>query len=41
VKKYIVPHGTHTDEFPKYARYPGGQEIVDKIMADVKAILFP
>ena len=41
VKKYIVPHGTHTDEFPKYARYPGGQEIVDKIMADVKAILYP
>lgn len=41
VKKYIVPHGTHTDDFKKYARYPGGQEIVDKIMADVKAILFP
>ena len=41
VKKYIVPHGSHTDEFPKYARYPGGQEIVDKIMADVKAIMFP
>ncbi len=41
VKKYIVPHGTHTDEFPKYARYPGGQEVADKIMADVKAILYP
>ena len=41
VKKYIVPHGTHTDNFKVYARYPGGQEIVDKIMADVKAILFP
>jgi hypothetical protein len=41
VKKYIVPHGTHTDDFKVYARYPGGQEIVDKIMADVKAILFP
>jgi hypothetical protein len=41
VKKYIVPHGTHTDDFNVYARYPGGQEIVDKIMADVKAILFP
>ena len=41
VKKYIVPHGTHTDEFPTYARYPGGQEVADKIMADVKAILFP
>ncbi len=40
VKKYIVPYGTHTDDFKKYARYPGGQEIVDKIMADVKAILF-
>ena len=40
VKKYIVPHGTHTDDFKKFARYPGGQEIVDKIMADVKAILF-
>ena len=41
VKKYIVPHGTHTDDFDTYVRYPGGQEIVDKIMADVKAILFP
>ena len=41
VKKYIVPHGTHTDDFKVYARYPGGQEIADKIMADVKAILFP
>ena len=41
VKKYIVPHGTHTDDFKKYARYPGGQEVADKIMADVKAILFP
>ena len=40
VKKYIVPHGTHTDDFKKFARYPGGQEIVDKIMADVKDILF-
>ena len=41
VKKYIVPHGTHTDNFDTYGRYPGGQEIVDKIMADVRAILFP
>ena len=41
VKKYIVPHGTHTDDFARYAWYDGGQEIVDKIMADVKAILFP
>lgn len=41
VKKYIVPHGTHTDDFTAYAWYPGGQEIVDKIMADVKAVLFP
>ena len=41
VKKYIVPHGTHTDDFKKYARYPGGQEVADKIMADVKAILYP
>ena len=41
VKKYIVPYGTHTDDFTRYAWYPGGQEIVDKIMADVKAILFP
>jgi hypothetical protein len=41
VKKYIVPHGTHTDDFKVYARYPGGQEVADKIMADVKAILFP
>ena len=40
VKKYIVPHGTHIDNFTEYAWYDGGQEIVDKIMADVKAILF-
>ena len=41
VKRYIVPHGTHTDNFARYTWYPGGQKIVDKIMADVKAILFP
>ncbi len=40
VKKYIVPHGTHNDDFKKYAWYPGGQDVVDKIMTDVKAILF-
>ena len=40
VKKYIVPHGSHNDDFKKYAWYDGGQEIVDKIMTDVKAILF-
>ncbi len=40
VKKYIVPHGSHNDDFKKYAWYPGGQDVVDKIMTDVKAILF-
>jgi len=41
VKKYIVPHGSHTDDFKRYAWYTGGQEIVDKILKDVKAIMFP
>ena len=41
VKKYIVPHGSHTDDFKHYAWYDGGKAVVDKIMADVKAILFP
>ena len=36
----VVPHGSHNDDFKKYAWYDGGQEIVDKIMTDVKAILF-
>ena len=40
VKKYIVPHGSHNDDFKKYAWYPGGQDVVDKIVTDVKAILF-
>jgi hypothetical protein len=39
VKKYIVPHGSHTDELSQYAWYPGGEEIAKKILADVKAIL--
>ena len=37
VKKYIVPCGTHTDNFAEYAWYPGGKEVADKILADIKA----
>lgn len=39
VKKYIVPHGTHTDDFTRYAWYEGGAEVVKKIMDDILAIL--
>ena len=37
VKKYTVPNGTHTDNFAQYAWYPGGKEVADKILADIKA----
>ena len=39
VKKYIVPHGTHTDDFKQYAWYEGGMEVAKQILNDVKAIL--
>lgn len=39
VKKYIVPNGTHTDNFKQYAWYPGGQEVADKILADIRAVM--
>ena len=37
VKKHIVPNGTHTDNFKQYAWYPGGKEVADQILADIKA----
>ena len=39
VKKYIIPHGSHTDEFEHYAWYPGGAEVAKQILDDIKAIL--
>ena len=39
VKKYIVPHGSHSDDFTKYAWYEGGAEVVKQIIDDVMAIL--
>lgn len=39
VKKYIIPHGSHTDEFDQYAWYPGGAEIAKQILDDIKALL--
>ncbi len=37
VKKHTVPNGTHTDKFKQYAWYPGGKEVADQILADIKA----
>jgi hypothetical protein len=39
VKKYIVPHGTHTDNFMQYAWYEGGTEVAKQILTDIIAIL--
>ena len=39
VKKYIVPHGTHTDDFTHYAWYEGGAEVARQILDNVIAIL--
>jgi hypothetical protein len=39
VKKYIVPHGSHTDDFTTYIWYPGGQDAVNKIVTDIVAAL--
>jgi hypothetical protein len=41
VKKYIIPHGSHTDEFDQYAWYPGGAEIAKQILDEIKAIMNP
>ena len=41
VRKYIVPHGAHDDDLQRFAWYPGGKEVADQILADVRAILFP
>ena len=39
VKKYIVPNGTHTDDFVNYSWYPGGAEVAKQITEDVVKIL--
>jgi hypothetical protein len=39
VKKYTIPHGSHTDEFDKYAWYLGGAEMAKQILDDIKAVL--
>ena len=39
VKKYIIPHGSHTDEFDQFAWYQGGEEIAKKILDDIKEIM--
>ena len=39
VKKYIVPHGTHTDNFEQYGWYDGGKEVAKQILDDVIALL--
>jgi len=41
VKKYLVPHGSHTDEFDHYSWYSGGAEVAKQILDDIKAILNP
>ena len=39
VKKYLVPNGTHTDNFEEYGWYPGGAEVAKQITEDVVKIL--
>ena len=39
VKKYLVPNGTHTDDFDNYSWYPGGAEVAKQITEDVVKIL--
>lgn len=39
VRKYIVPHGSHTDDFKRYAWYEGGAEVVQHILDDINTIL--
>ena len=39
VKKYIIPHGYHSDEFEEYEWYPGGKEMGQQILDDIKAII--
>ena len=41
VKKYMVPNGTHTDNFEEYGWYPGGAEVAKQITDDVVKILTP
>ena len=41
VKKYLVPNGTHTDNFEEYGWYPGGAEVAKQITDDVVKILTP
>ena len=39
VKKYIIPHGYHSDDFDEYEWYPGGKEMGQQILDDIKAII--
>ena len=39
VKKYIIPHGTHTDEFDQYAWYEGGAKMGKQILDDIIEIM--
>ena len=39
VKKYIIPHGYHSDEFDEFEWYPGGKEMGQQILDDIKAII--
>ena len=39
VKKYIIPHGSHTDEFDHFGWYEGGSKIAKQILDDIKEIM--
>lgn len=39
VKKYIIPHGTHNDEFDQYAWYEGGAKMGKQILDDIIEIM--
>ena len=34
-----IPYGTHTDSYNQACWYPGGKEVYDQILADIKALL--
>ena len=39
VKKYIIPHGAHTDDFDRFTWYEGGKEVAAQLLEDINAIL--
>jgi hypothetical protein len=39
VKKYIIPHGTHTEDFDHYTWYEGGAKMGKQILDDIIEIL--